>query len=367
MKKYAGMLVALLIALVSATGLAQEYYTLPEIREQAAEGWHETYTDKYNRTVDVDIEVQVFGEKSAPVLKIGFPDDVRYIENHNPPYDTVSDIRHGRTATHIYRAHGESVDLYRAYGEDYGNDLTLREVYDFLIPLLEQQGVLAENCIFDPPAELDVMCSLDQKTGELVASAFYNIHFWPGMHGLPILEHAMYSFLNQGWVGIYTPKIVFQMRNQEEYSLFIGTLTEQEMLAEDIPLCSLDQVIQNLESKIELGFIQQVASLRFGYALYNDPTIASSRDRRVSAYDVSCFYAVPSWVIECVFSENPRENAVDRINAQALNDSDFDEYGAMRTIMINAQTGEMLDPFDTSKDGVGDADYKGFISWDDVR
>lgn len=40
---------------------------------------------------------------------------------------------------------------------------------------------------------------------------------------------------------------------------------------------------------------------------------------------------------------------------------------SVRRIAINAQTGEMLNPVDKSKGGTGDADYKGFISWDEVR
>ena len=54
---------------------AQEYYTLPEIREQAAAGWHETYTDTYGRTIPVDLEIDVFGEDVAPVLRIQDMDD----------------------------------------------------------------------------------------------------------------------------------------------------------------------------------------------------------------------------------------------------------------------------------------------------
>ena len=68
-------LLALLLALVCTAAYAQEYYTLPEIREQAAQGWHETYTDKYGRVRQVDIDVEVFGEESAPVLVVGWPDD----------------------------------------------------------------------------------------------------------------------------------------------------------------------------------------------------------------------------------------------------------------------------------------------------
>ena len=66
MKTKITMLLALLLALVCTAAYAQEYYTLPEIREQAAQGWHETYTDKYGRTRQVDIDIEVFGEERAP-------------------------------------------------------------------------------------------------------------------------------------------------------------------------------------------------------------------------------------------------------------------------------------------------------------
>lgn len=67
MKTRITMLLALLLALVCTAASAQEYYTLPEIREQAEQGWHETYTDKYGRQTTVDIDVQVFGDEKAPV------------------------------------------------------------------------------------------------------------------------------------------------------------------------------------------------------------------------------------------------------------------------------------------------------------
>ena len=46
-KQFAALLAAL--SLLPTLALAQEYYTLPEIREQAKDGWHETYTDRYGR------------------------------------------------------------------------------------------------------------------------------------------------------------------------------------------------------------------------------------------------------------------------------------------------------------------------------
>ena len=69
-KQFAALLAAL--SLLPTLALAQEYYTLPEIREQAKDGWHETYTDKYGRETVVDIDVEVYGEETAPVLKVGW-------------------------------------------------------------------------------------------------------------------------------------------------------------------------------------------------------------------------------------------------------------------------------------------------------
>lgn len=43
------------------------------------------------------------------------------------------------------------------------------------------------------------------------------------------------------------------------------------------------------------------------------------------------------------------------------------KYAGIRELVINAQTGEMLDWFDTSYHGRGDGRYKGFIPWDKVK
>ena len=75
MKKRFAVLLALLLTLVCSSVSAQEYFTLPEIREQAAAGWHKTYTDKYGRETVVDLDVEVFGEDVAPVLRIQDMDD----------------------------------------------------------------------------------------------------------------------------------------------------------------------------------------------------------------------------------------------------------------------------------------------------
>ena len=104
---------------------------------------------------------------------------------------------------------------------------------------------------------------------------------------------------------------------------------------------------------IEEGYIHQVISLRFGYVVYSDPNDEWGKQR--SLYDMdTIWYLVPSWVIECYILNNPK---VDKLS----------EYTGVATLVINAQTGEMLDWFDTSYHGRGDGRYKGFIPWDKVK
>ena len=129
MKKVFAILVILMLICTAAS--AQEYYTLPEIREQAAAGWHKTYTDKYGRETVVDIDVEVFGEDVAPVLKISHVDykvnmemleegaegeDDRFVINKNNPYASISgENRKDGRRTDIYASKGKLIDLDEPY------------------------------------------------------------------------------------------------------------------------------------------------------------------------------------------------------------------------------------------------------------
>ncbi|MFQ9448288.1 MAG: hypothetical protein ACLR4A_13970 [Christensenellales bacterium] len=46
---------------------------------------------------------------------------------------------------------------------------------------------------------------------------------------------------------------------------------------------------------------------------------------------------------------------------------DFGEYNPLTVKIINAQTGEMFDYFDTRKKGGGDGAYKDVILWSDIK
>ena len=187
MKRFAALCAAL--CLLPTLALAQEYYTLPEIKEQAKDGWHETYTDKYGRETTVDIDVDVFGEQTAPLIKAGFPQYGVYEAVQNCPYDTVSNVkRKGGKRTHIYRSYGTDVDLNQPYGGDYGNDLTLNEMYAFVKKLLAGQGIPDDIFLYERPRFFDVLCNIQQSTGEVKATAFYLVRLYEQFYGIPVLQ-----------------------------------------------------------------------------------------------------------------------------------------------------------------------------------
>lgn len=351
MKRLAAVYILISMMLMSANGLSQEYFTLNELREQVVDGWNEVYTDKYGRQIEVDIDVMVFGGDKAPVLKIGLPDYEEYTEVENNPYLSVTNVKkNGGQRTIVSEMYGKKIELDRVYGDDYGNNLTPGEAYAFLKDHLVAQGISSENFEFDIPKSFQVLCNTSQETGEVISKPFYFIRLWPKLYNIPLLTHVMASFQKPGWPD-YTPELTYMFRGEDEYAIGVSTFEEREIIEEDIPLCSFEKIVQNIEKQIEAGYIQSVISLRFGYVVYNDPKIQSKKP--VSIYDAEYCYAVPSWVLECKFVDNPQK--------------DYSDSTATKCIAIDAQTGKMLDPFDKSKFNFANGDYKGCISWDKVK
>ncbi len=346
---------ALLLAALASAAAAQEYYTLPEIREQAAQGWHQTYTDKYGRTRQVDVDIDVFGEDAAPVVKACW--GTKYFNLSGPagnPLDLVAAARNKNKGTETYLYENTSymkVNLDQKYAEGYENDLTLREVYDFCEEVMQGQGLsLYQDYMWEQPYWFWVEYSADNKTGGVLIPAVYYIRLCQKEFGLPILTHVGHSF-EHTQVAFDSPFVSFTMQSRDAQSCVGEVFDVAEVLAEDIPLCSVETAIEGARAFIENGWVHDVTGLHFGYVVYSDPE--TNWSKRPPSDDVDTWYLVPSWVMDCRVLWNPKE--------------DDPEKSYDREMVINAQTGEMIDYFDTSLNGGGDMRYKGFISWDDVK
>ena len=98
-------------------------------------------------------------------------------------------------------------------------------------------------------------------------------------------------------------------------------MMEEKKIQEDVPLATLDEVIQALEKKIEEGYIRDIYALRLGYVCYLDDT----------SPDTYTLY--PTWVCDCIYANSPREQIMKNIVTDA-----FRENFRYEQIAVDAQT-----------------------------
>lgn len=98
-------------------------------------------------------------------------------------------------------------------------------------------------------------------------------------------------------------------------------MREEKRIQEDVPLATLDEVIQALEKKIEEGYIRDIYALRLGYVCYLDDT----------SPDTYTLY--PTWVCDCIYANSPREQIMKNIVTDA-----FRENFRYEQIAVDAQT-----------------------------
>ena len=161
----------------------------------------------------------------------------------------------------------------------------------------------------------------------------YYISFRQKLEGIPIyaeIGHKMLTTIQthitqevalkcQRIRGIETNTLEYM----DETSFILDTtwMREEKQIWEDVPLVTLDEVMQALEKKIEEGYIRDIYVLRLGYVCYLDDT----------SPDIYALY--PAWVCDCIYANSPREQIMENIVTDA-----FRENFRYEQIIVDAQT-----------------------------
>lgn len=165
--------------------------------------------------------------------------------------------------------------------------------------------------------------------------------------GIPVLGYGYQGYADYKGAGMKDESkgvlggicITQGMRNigsEELYrSLQLKLISVTDLIAEDVPFCSLDAVIQTAEQLINAGQLRTVDSLRLGYVVWLDQT--------------NTYKLMPTWVIEGELFTNA---AADYRTAMTILTSTPSEYA---NVYINAQTGELIDPWKSNKNRAYDA------------
>ena len=363
MKK--AMVILLLFSFVFGTlpAYAEEYYTIREVREQAAGGWHQRYT-AHGREVTVDIDVVVPDVDSMPVQRVEFArltpsfteeetgwrivcreeENVFVYETQVYPEEVSDKIK--KVAEGVY-ANPNEFD--RAYPS--GTDLTLGEAIGIARDSFILAGLDPDEYLLDRPYELRTFGFYDVKTNEAVLGEYY-LSFYQQLNGIPILCHSGVAY-RERYPLYYNPRLAAITTGKDAYAIFVDKVKPSATIAEDVPLCAASKIIRSIENEIKDGHIRKVYELELGYILYDDPEYIS--DTGMTGH----YYAVPAWRLNCLYLSSAKKELPDYEGTDVF-ERDTTEFAS---ILINAQSGKMQE---YRSDEKGKGIYQGFISWKDI-
>lgn len=348
-----------------------------ELSAQLPDRWTETFPASYP-AITVDVQPTVPDVQAMPVLKVRpafwiptadtevpwHAQGVHFDQGGDAFTLEAGDV-YGDENAATRRGNYTSVSTLRyapfnldaAYAP--GNALTFGNVLDHLTSIMDD----AQPAHFgiDTAHLLHLrVTSYSSRTGKVALPGSIAIDALTTLRGIPIFDHVLASIPSHRDDELsYSPLLSFTMRDKGSYSLLGRTVHETAEVVGDIPLCAFEDVRAAIIQEIDAGHIRAVYAVDLGYALYNVPgatrsSSGTTKAERRAWIKSAVFYAVPTWRCVCLYTEHSNM----ALPEKAL----VDPYPSMyfRTLFINAQTGEMIDPQDGRR---GCADYPGAIAW----
>ena len=161
----------------------------------------------------------------------------------------------------------------------------------------------------------------------------YYISFRQKLEGIPIYLEIGHKMLTTNQTHI-TQEVALKCQRisgietntleyMDETSFILDTtwMREEKQILEDVPLATLEDVMQALEKKIVEGYIRDIYALRLGYVCYPDDT----------SPDIYALY--PAWVCDCIYANSPHEQIEENIVTDA-----FRENYRYEQTLVDAQT-----------------------------
>ena len=381
-KTVCSVLLAITITCISITNaVAEESINIEEIKKSGQMQITREYRDKYGRAVRMNIIPIIPNVMNVPIISI---------ENFNIAEECIIDVIDNGNTTVIddgssicyTETNGENVRKIwipskknLSYESESYNDISIqiknnkeerkktsevkdvKSVYkmpneiDYDYKYLDASNLTISSLLEN--AENEVNSILKDMNLELELYRFgivfdnpeyYNLQIRQKLCGIPILGSISDSTmdLNIDNSGFTIPNEwkkrkhlwgEFDFPNWElkasDGKLFIACkpLKKGTVMVEDVPLCSVDNVIKEIEKYIYSGNIRNVYALRFGYCCFQNEN-----------ENIVLF---PVWQIECDYLYIPKKEILEY---EYVVDQPVFSRKYYRTMYINAQTGNFLDP-----------------------
>ena len=191
----------------------------------------------------------------------------------------------------------------------------------------------------------------------------YALSFCQTIHGIPVYHDvgdrldltgsAPHELINDAWkktepiMGISDNR--FEFMGDDSFEMLVRWVKEAGIIKEDVPLAPLSSIISSIEDEIQKGHIRNVYALRLGYGCY------------ITNESPETYVLYPTWICECDYMDDPKWE----IDEWAYNlEKGFNKKYTFKTFVINAQTGEMDDPYLSKKEQIF---CPTIITWEDAQ
>ena len=372
-----------LAVLVSGCAVAQESGDRT-LREQAQQGWHQTYDTARGEKVTVDVKIDVPDVNGFPCY---YAEDVKPANGIPTSANDLAEAgeeafvngdgffrvdwpnrstqrRWKADAQETAASFGEPRALMLRFG---GFDMDTAYSVNNPTTMGDAQALMQEALDrFFPEQGIELVphwihahvepgrYKKDASTGDYVLEAedpdfegvFFG-YFDQAIDGIPVLGYGYQGFADyksagkkdeaRGELGgVCITQGLKEIGSDALYrSLQFKLLSVTQMFAENASLCGLDAVLKTAGELIEAGQLRTVDSLRLGYVAWLD---------RAHTYKL-----MPTWVIEGELFESAQagyRTPVTRLT---------DQPGEYASVYIDAQTGALIDPFGTGDGRAYDA------------
>ena len=191
----------------------------------------------------------------------------------------------------------------------------------------------------------------------------YALNFCQTIQGIPVYHdvgwrldttgNAPHELINDAWkktepiMGISDDR--FEFMGDDSFEMLVRWVKEAGIIKEDVPLAPLSSIISSIEDEIQKGHIRNVYALRLGYGCY------------ITNESPETYVLYPTWICECDYVDDPKWE----IDEWEYNlEKGFNKKYSFKTLVINAQTGKMDDPYLSKKEQIF---CPTIITWEDTQ
>jgi len=373
MKKISILTMVVMLCMMCVPGSAMadsRLYSIAELPAHTTSHWQQTY-EAYGRTIDVNIEVEIPNVSSAPVITVRRAAPIAEPLNSELKAWYKQAEKEDRVNRYSFRSNDFSTNFTHAvppaWGEDRDSEFVvgamsqrMQDLYDYDLgtPYAENNPLTVGEAIdlfqqrvaeYFPNEKLHLRTvyvtsrSFWKKNNQPISEkGYYSFNMSQTFHGIPFMAsvHEAFTQFSVGNEDIWLESRGIargSVHDENAWSFSACFYQESGVVYKDIPLLPFDAVKGAVEELILSGHVRWIDSVSLGYVQFD----ASNPDEQV---------LVPCWVVWCEYhpgGAKSERTGGENSSSNLMYDGNNDYY---RPLIINAQTGEMIDP---ENDSVG--------------